>query len=183
MKIYIFSLSIIVSFLASNNFANAMQANDDFMSAFESCKAIENESKRLKCFEGLKLNSGKKKTTTRPAVKAKKEAPNKTQEVPKTYEEKEQAFGGSNLKKNLEKKKAQELDEMTTSLLEVQKSQYGRSTFFLGNGQVWQQTSHDNLKPIRAKKYNDVNITIKRKIFGSHSLYYRGLAVKVRRLK
>jgi len=147
--------------------------------AIRECSMIKNDAKRLTCFDVI---SSSVDATPSSYV----EAP-----VPlnPTIEEKKDAFGAQAIRAreksrdSVEGAESRELKEMTFKLLEAGKNRAGKLFFIMENGQVWRQLPADTGSVRIPRKLDNIEVTIKRKLLGSHMLILNGRSIKVKRLK
>ncbi len=71
----------------------------------------------------------------------------------------------------------EELDQIEATVAEVRKSASGQAVITLDNGQVWLQTENT-----RARISVNDKVTIRRRSFGSYSLYNKKTAIRVKRI-
>lgn len=122
---------LITTLLLLSTSSYASQLN---VQALEACSLVENDLKRLMCYD--KVMAGKQITQTVELQSIKKApaipAPAKAQTTTDSF--------------GLENKKAAELkqlDEIEAEITKLSKDQFGKRTFTLSNGQVWRQKSSD----------------------------------------
>jgi hypothetical protein len=111
---------------SSQSFASAIN-----IQAIEACSLIENDAKRLMCFDNV--ISGKK--IIKKHEKISESTFNKPLVATSKAREKLNEFGMEN---NKEAKK-EKLDEIQSKLVKVTKNKFGERTFTLSNNQVWKQ--------------------------------------------
>jgi hypothetical protein len=119
---------LITTFLlfSSQSFASAIN-----IQAIEACSLIENDAKRLMCFDNV--ISGKK--IIKKHEKISKSTLNKPLVAESKTQEKLNEFGMENNKEANKEK----LDEIQSKLVKVTKNKFGERTFTLSNSQVWKQ--------------------------------------------
>ena len=103
--------------------------------ALEACSLVENDLKRLMCYD--KVIAGKK--ISQPVTKAKENTPAKAPKVVEKPQYKANEFG-------LEKSKqaaAKKLDEIRSTVVKITKNPRGQRTFTLSNDQIWKQKGSD----------------------------------------
>lgn len=153
--------------------AHEVEASEtSLLDAIRACGKIKDNSERLSCFDAISPTDTASATMPEP-----------------TLEQKKDAFGSQALKARKKSfaeasgENNQELDEATFKLLEAGKNRAGKFFFIMENGQVWRQLPADTGRVRIPKKLADVEVTIKRKLLGSHILILNGRSIKVKRLK
>ncbi len=71
----------------------------------------------------------------------------------------------------------EEIDRIEARVVEVRKSASGRIVITLDNGQVWIQSDSS-----RARLSGNDNVTIRRRSFGSYTLYNKKTSIRVKRI-
>ena len=165
-------LSISTAIIIALYPTTAVSSEPTLAKAVAACAQIQDDSKRLVCFDNLA------KKTADP-----KEPDSMAQDA------QEAAFGAETLRareKSFAQAQGQEDNspkEMTFTILEAGKNRAGKYFFIMENGQVWRQLKADGGKFRIPKKVTGTDVTIKRKLFGSHLLTLKGHSIKVKRLK
>lgn len=154
----------LVALVFSHAVAGGAAAQSPFEEAFEACRKVSDNERRLACYDALQ-SSDSQSSVFEKSVKS------------------PENFG-------LERKIAREQSmspsqEMSVSsgLLEAGKNRTGQYFFILENGQVWRQLPSDSTRVYIPKKLDGVTVTIKRKSLGSHILTLKGRSMRVSRLK
>lgn len=92
----------------------------------------------------------------------------------------EELFGkdGAEIRKSIRDATGEEeLDQIEATVAEVRKSASGQAVITLDNGQVWLQT-----ESTKARISVNDKVTIRRRSFGSYSLYNKKTAIRVKRI-
>ncbi len=160
---------LIATLLLLSTSSYASQIN---VQALEACSLVENDLKRLMCYD--KVIAGKK--ISQPITKVEKNKPTKAPKVVEKPQNKANEFG-------LEKSKqaaAKKLDEIRSTVTILSKNTQGQRTFTLSNGQVWKQK---NSERFTAKKGDEVVII--RGIFDSFRMKKAGTnrQIQVKRIQ
>lgn len=132
--------------LATPSFASTINVQ-----ALEACSLIENDFKRLMCYDKVisrEAITGSQKDATSKLSQSKSVKPKDT-------------FGLENRKKE----EAVKIDKLRAKVTKIKTNQIGYRTFTLDNGQVWRQTDTDSFS---AKKGDEIIIT--RGVFNSFKM-------------
>lgn len=116
--------------LSAPSFASAINVQ-----ALEACSLVENDLKRLMCYD--KVIGGKK--ISKSTTKAEESRPAQINKIVEQPQNQANEFG-------LEKSKqaaAKKLDEIRATVTELSKNTQGQHTFTLSNGQVWKQKNSE----------------------------------------
>lgn len=138
--------------------------------ALEACSLVENDLKRLMCYD--KVMSGKQ-INSNVVIKESKQ---KTTPASNKVQSKAGQFGLENNKKEAREK----LDELHSRVAKLTKNPRGQLRFTLENGQVWKQNGSEHF----SVKEND-QIIIMRGVFDSFRLKKSGTnrTIQVSRVK
>ena len=171
---------IICASLVSNS-GNAVAQDKAFMARFIACQDISNDQQRLACFDKLlpaKNNSLKEIPTTTRSDERNAQQP--------SAPEKPQEFGAESLRANQDfsQRQAQddEPDELSANLVSI-RVEGRKNVFVLDNGQTWKQHPSDTKRPVRAEDGLSTAVTIKKKLFGRHTMRYKGRTIQVTRVQ
>ena len=147
-------------------------------SSLMECRDISDNSDRLACFDALAsgLNTSDVMADASAAV-----APPQPVLTP------EERFGADDLPATEEEKREEEkLKSLAASVVDIARNGRGKYVVVLANGQVWRQLSADTSK-LRIPKSGaeGLDVEIKRRSLGSHSLYLNGenRGIRVERIK
>lgn len=157
----------------------AAVSKGDLLEAIRACGSIKTDAERLTCFDAISASEIARSSTNAEATAAQKP----------TLEERKDAFGAQAImarKKSHARAKGDggtELNEVTYKLLEAGTNRSGKMFFIMENGQVWRQLPADTGKVRIPRKLDNLEVTIKRKMLGSHILIIKGRSIKVKRLK
>ena len=140
--------------------------------ALEACSLIENDLKRLMCYD--KVIAGKK--ISQPTTKVEENKAAKASIKVEKPQKKANEFG-------LEKSKqvaAKKLDEIRSTVVKITKNPRGQRTFTLSNDQIWKQKSADRFT---AKEGDEVIII--RGVFDSFRMKKSGTnrLIQVKRIQ
>ena len=148
-------------------------------SSLMECRDISDNSDRLACFDALAsgLNASDVMADASAAV-----AP-----PPQPVLTPEERFGADDLPETEEEKRKEEkLKSLAASVVDIGRNGRGKYVVVLANGQVWRQLSADTSK-LRIPKSGaeGLDVEIKRRSLGSHSLYLNGenRGIRVERIK
>jgi hypothetical protein len=141
----------------------AAAAGADAPPDFGKCAAIGNAAERLKCYDaaadraGFGLPSPPREPVTKP-----------------------EEFGNTP-----PPARANEVKELSATVVEFSKTPRGRALFVLDNGQTWRQLDSDTTEVREPPGGQPMRVSIETGAFGSYNLAIEGRAgsVKVRRLK
>lgn len=181
--------SLLIGAALIANSGNAMAQDKAFMSRFIACQNISNDQQRLACFDELlpaNLNSlNEIPTTPRSSTQSSDQASEENAQQPATPE-RPQEFGADSLRsnQNFSERQAQieEPDELAANLISI--GVEGRkNVFILDNGQIWKQHPSDTKRPFLAKEDLNTAVTIKKKLFGRHTMRYKGRTIQITRIK
>jgi len=156
-------------------------ASRDALAAIAKCADIADATERLKCFDAAM--PGVKNALAAPAS----EAPSKSLlewfgfSRPPATATKAEDFG----KPPPEPRPGEEIDAITSTVLEFAKTPRGKAVFILENGQVWRQIDSDTTPVPDPERGTRMAVKIERGFLGSYNLTIggRNILVKVNRLK
>ena len=157
----------------------AVASEGSLLEAIRACGSIRTDAERLTCFDAISASEIARSSANAEAAAAHNP----------TLQEKKDAFGAQAIiAREKSHARAQgdddsELNEVTYKLLEAGTNRAGKLFFIMENGQVWRQLPADTGKVRIPRKLDDVEVTIKRKMLGSHMLIIKGRSIKVKRLK
>lgn len=134
------------------------QATREVLSEIAKCAGIASSPERLKCFD----------TAVQRARDALGEQPAR-----------EDDFGKP------PPPRADEIAQITATVLELSRTARGRAVFILDNGQTWRQLDADGTEVRDPAPGKMLNVTIAKGVLGSYNLTLAGrnASIKVRRLK
>lgn len=156
---------IIIFYLISTGFATQVFSNEKIVSIAQ-CVKIENDLKRLACFDKAAKYSNRDVTIKKNiAIKS-----TKNNRVKAIAEKKTNSTFG--LKKKIEKKKS---DEIRSRIDGEFNGWTGKTIFKLQNGQIWKQHGEGKVY----HKAMNPEVTITKGIFGGFRLHVTGLNSKV----
>ena len=137
--------------------------------ALEACSLVENDLKRLMCYD--KVIAGK--SISQPKLQTQKKAALESVKTPHT---KVDEFGLERSKKTALEK----LDEIRSQLSKLTKNPRGQRTFHLNNGQVWKQKNSEHFS---AKEGDEIIII--RGVFDSFRMKKAGTnrTIQVKRIQ
>ena len=143
------------------------------------CKNLTDDSKRLKCFDGLMSDFDSN------AVMAEMAAPVIPPVPVLTPEER---FGAEDLATTQKevRKERNKVKALTASVIDVAKNKRGKYIVILENGQVWRQITADSSKlRIASSGAAGMSATIKKKSLGAHILLLNKdkRSIRVERIK
>ncbi len=154
----------------------------DALAEIAKCADIADAVARLKCFDAAM--PGVKNALATPAA-----APEATSKSLLDW------FGLSRSQKPVTKPeefgkppaeaRPEELNEITSTVLEFARTPSGKALFVLDNGQVWRQLDGDSTTVLDPAPGKSMKVTIERGFLGSYNLSIEGrnILVKVNRLK
>jgi hypothetical protein len=134
------------------------------------CKKIENDGKRLTCFDAIFPHQ--QSTATKALTKTQKQ-----------YTDDD--IGAEDLKQHTKSPAKEKTKTLKSGLIEFGTNRSGKYFFVLTNGQIWTQIQSETNKLYVPKKLNDVTVVITRTSLGGHSLRIDGKkrSIKVKRLR
>ncbi len=149
------------------------------------CRALTSAVERLDCYDqvvdaqGISPNQAPiRRTAENPAPVA---PPAATASVePELKLSQENLFGKDEVamrKSVQEATNTEEIDRIEARIVEIRNSASGKAVITLDNGQVWMQTENT-----RARLSVNDKVTIRRRSFGSYSLYNKKTAIRVKRI-
>ena len=149
------------------------------------CRTLTSATQRLDCYDqfidaqGISPNQAPlRRTVEDPAPVAPTAAPASTEPVPKLSQEDIFGKGETELRKSVQDATdTKEIDQIEATVAEVRKSASGQAVITLDNGQVWLQTESS-----RARISVNDKVTIRRRSFGSYTLYNKKTAIRVKRI-
>lgn len=184
---------VVISLFASlfiSSQGMAYQPDDSAQSMeqnYAKCLKIKDDAARMQCFDSLnKKQKSDQPLTTQPVEKRAIPTPKPASPaMPKTHSTTQptSGFGAEHLQSTAP---VEEQDEITLQLVAVKREvgQLNRwNEFVFSDGQVWQQTNTSQTRAVRPEEGINEKITIKRRMLGSYSLYYKGRNFKVKRIK
>jgi len=149
------------------------------------CRALTSATQRLDCYDqfidaqGISPNQAPiRRTAENPAPVA---PPTATASVePELKLSQENLFGKDEvaMRKSVQDATGtEEIDRIEARIVEIRNSASGKAVITLDNGQVWMQTESS-----RARLSVNDTVTIRRRSFGSYSLYNKKTAFRVKRI-
>jgi hypothetical protein len=149
------------------------------------CRALTSATQRLDCYDqfidaqGISPNQAPIRQTTDKAAPVEPAAATATEESePKLSQEDIFGKGETERRKSVQDATdTKEIDQIEATVAEVRKSASGQAVITLDNGQVWLQTESS-----RARISVNDKVTIRRRSFGSYTLYNKKTAIRVKRI-
>ncbi len=156
------------------------------------CRALTSAVARLDCYDqaidahtAAPSQAGEPRTAEEPAPVAPTAAVAATtaseavlSSEPKLSQEDLFGKGEAELRKSVQEATDTEaIDRIEATVVEIRKSASGKAIITLDNGQVWKQSDST-----RARVYVNDKVTIRRRSFGSYSLYSTKTSIRVKRI-
>ncbi len=149
------------------------------------CRALTSAVERLDCYDQVvdahtasPSTAAKRRTVEDPAPVSPTAATASMEPEPKLSQEDIFGKGETELRKSVQDATdTKEIDQIEATVAEVRKSASGKAVITLDNGQVWQQTESS-----RARISVNDKVTIRRRGFGSYTLYSKKTAIRVKRI-
>ena len=169
------AISACIAAISFATYASAQSSQDTDIAG---CFTIQEDQKRLECYDAL----AKRSMRSAEEVALEKKEKNKRRFGLRRTEKptKAEDFG-------ITKPEPTEISEIPSQIVDITFVRDTAKRITLANGQVWEQLQSDdrNLKPSRIEKYKQEEITIKKASFGSYKMRIgkRNLSIRVRRVK
>ena len=149
------------------------------------CRALTSSVARLDCYDQLvdaqhasPNQAAERRTAENPAPVVTTAAAATAASVPKLSQEDLFGKGETELRKSVQEATGTKaIDRIEATVVEVRKSASGRVVITLDNGQVWKQSESS-----RARVSVDDKVTIRRRSFGSYTLYSKKTSIRVKRI-
>lgn len=150
------------------------------------CRALTSSVARLDCYDQLVAahaaspsQAAKPRTAENPApVTPTAAAATTAASVPKLSQEDLFGKGETKLRQSVqEATDTEEIERIEATVVEVRKTKSGKAVITLDNGQVWIQADSS-----RARVSIDDKVTIRRRSFGSYTLYSKKTSIRVKRI-
>ncbi len=150
------------------------------------CRTLTSTVARLDCYDqlvdahtALPNTAAERRTAEDPAPVAPTAAAATTAaSMPKLSQEDLFGKGETELRKLVqEATDTEEIDRIEATVVEVRKTKSGKVVITLDNGQVWIQSDSS-----RARLSANDNVTIRRRSFGSYTLYNKKTSIRVKRI-
>lgn len=153
------------------------------MANFKACQKLTDNDKRLACFDALMPASSA--TALKEIVPTARSA-SSNQPTPSARPPQKEEFGTESLRSNQDfsdrQSATEEPDELKTKLISIT-VQGRKNVFTFDNGQVWKQHPSDTKRPMRSYDNVDAAVTIKKKLFGRHTMRYKGRTIQITRVQ
>lgn len=149
------------------------------------CRTLTSAIERLDCYDQAidahttaPSQAAEPRTAENPAPVVTTAAAATAASVPKLSQEDLFGKGETELRKSVQEATGTKaIDRIEATVVEVRKSASGRVIITLDNGQVWKQSESS-----RARVSVDDKVTIRRRSFGSYTLYSKKTSIRVKRI-